>query len=308
VLGLDSLEARRWINDMICSFVTFEEDGSPTPGTNLPMVDGGTEGLAGHVNVIYPGVTPCFECILPLFPPQVNFPMCTLADIPRTPAHCVEWAKQLEWDRVRPFGQEMDLECDDPKHMQWLYETSLKRAVAHGIEGVTLKFTQGVAKRIIPAIAATNAIVAATCANEVLKLATAVSRHMSAESGGHYMMYQGGESVYTNTLSHERNKDCPVCSRRAVPLTVPPSITVAQLIEMMKEDERLRLKNPAISVPADTASGMKTIYNPLIQSILEKTKANLDEPISKWVSQSGVELTVDDPIMATQKQVRIDFE
>ena len=25
--------------------------------------------------------------------------MCTLADIPRTPAHCVEWAKQLEWDR-----------------------------------------------------------------------------------------------------------------------------------------------------------------------------------------------------------------
>jgi len=59
------------INNMICSFVTFEEDGSPTPGTNLPMVDGGTEGLAGHVNVIYPGVTPCFECILPLFPPQV---------------------------------------------------------------------------------------------------------------------------------------------------------------------------------------------------------------------------------------------
>jgi hypothetical protein len=40
---LDSLEARRWINDMICSFVTYEEDGSVTPGTNLPMVDGGTE-------------------------------------------------------------------------------------------------------------------------------------------------------------------------------------------------------------------------------------------------------------------------
>jgi hypothetical protein len=57
---------------------------------------------------------------------------------------------------------------------------------------------------------------------------------MSAESGGHYMMYQGGESVYTNTLSHERNKDCAVCSRRAVALTVPRNITVAQCIEMMK--------------------------------------------------------------------------
>lgn len=52
---------------------------------------------------------------------------------------------------------------------------------------------------------------------------------------------------------------------------------------------------------------MKTIYNPLVQSILEKTKANLDEPITKWISESGVELTVDDPIMATQKQVAIEF-
>ena len=57
---------------------------------------------------------------------------------------------------------------------------------------------------------------------------------MSAESGGHYMMYQGGESVYTNTLSHERNKDCAVCWRRAVALTVPRNITVAQCIEIMK--------------------------------------------------------------------------
>jgi hypothetical protein len=57
---------------------------------------------------------------------------------------------------------------------------------------------------------------------------------MSAESGGHYMMYQGGESVYTNTLSHEKKKDCAVCSRCAVTLTVPRNITVAQCIEMMK--------------------------------------------------------------------------
>jgi len=36
VLGLDSLEARRWINDMICSFVQYEEDGSPTPRHQPP--------------------------------------------------------------------------------------------------------------------------------------------------------------------------------------------------------------------------------------------------------------------------------
>ncbi len=74
VLGLDSLEARRWMNDMVCSLIQYDDDGALVQGSNIPMVDGGTEGLAGHVNVIVPGVTPCFECILPLFPPQVSSP------------------------------------------------------------------------------------------------------------------------------------------------------------------------------------------------------------------------------------------
>jgi len=307
VLGLDSLEARRWMNDMVCSLIQYDEEGNIEPGSNIPMVDGGTEGMAGHINVIYPGVTPCFECILPLFPPQINFPMCTLADIPRTPAHCVEWAKQLEWDRAKPFGEDF-LECDNPKHMQWLYETALKRAEEHGIEGVTLKFTQGVAKRIIPAIAATNAVVAAACANEVLKLATEMCPYMQSDTGGHYMMYQGGDGVFTNTMSHEREKDCPVCAKTAIALHVPKDITIAQLIEIMKNDERLRLKNPAISVAANTASGMKTIVNPHVASIFAQTKANLDATVGTWVTESGVELTVDDPVMATQKQVAIHFQ
>jgi len=308
VLGLDSLEARRWINDMVCSLMEFEDDGSISPGSNIPMVDGGTEGLAGHVNVMYPGVTPCFECILPLFPPQVNFPMCTLADIPRTPAHCVEWAKQIEWDRARPFGAEAELDCDDSKHLQWLYETSLKRANAHGIEGVTLKFTQGVAKRIIPAIASTNAIVAAACATECLKLATGCSPHMQVDSGGHYMMYQGAEGVFTSTMAHERKDDCAVCSRVSVKIEIAREATFAQLIEALKTDERLRLKDPSLSMPsAESKSGMRTIYNPNVKSIREATLANLDVSIGSWIAESGVELTVDDPVMATQKQVAIHF-
>lgn len=126
-------------------FSEYDKDGNLDPSTVKPMVDGGTEGFKGHSRVILPGITPCFHCTLWLFPPQVTFPLCTLAETPRSPAHCIEYVHLIQWGQVstiqfnqnffffksksnflanfylqeRP-GEKFD--SDNPDHMKWIYE------------------------------------------------------------------------------------------------------------------------------------------------------------------------------------------
>lgn len=158
VCGLDSVTARRWINSKVCDLLQYDEEGQVVAGSVIPVIDGGTEGLKGHVKMIVPTMSSCFECVLPLFPPPQGFPMCTIQEKPRLPEHCVAWAKLVAWDRDRPFGEEA-LDADNPLHMHWLFSSASDRAASFSIQGVTLKLTQGVVKNIIPAVASTNAIV-----------------------------------------------------------------------------------------------------------------------------------------------------
>jgi ubiquitin-activating enzyme E1 C len=116
IAGLDAIAPRRWINSTLCGLVQFDEDGDPVSGI-IPLIDGGTEGFKGQARVIFPMVQACFECTLDAFPPQVNFPLCTIAETPRLPEHCIEWASVLQWPEKRPDEK---LDGDDPEHIQWV--------------------------------------------------------------------------------------------------------------------------------------------------------------------------------------------
>lgn len=189
ICGLDSVEARRWINATLVNLVDPEN-----PESLKPLIDGGTEGRSefvavhhtdtytilgfkGQARVILPTVTSCYECSLDMLNKPTAFPICTIANTPRLPEHCIEWASVLEWPKVhggksvfqlrsvmltKPFCQDKKLDTDDPEHIGWLYKTALARAQEFKIEGVTWSLTQGVVKNIIPAIASTNAIIAGT--------------------------------------------------------------------------------------------------------------------------------------------------
>lgn len=112
ICGLDSIEARRWISATLVNMVDDEN-----PESLKPLIDGGTEGMfpyhsnraylisyfsgfRGQARVILPTVTSCYECSLDLLNKPTAFPICTIANTPRLPEHCIEWASVLEWPRV----------------------------------------------------------------------------------------------------------------------------------------------------------------------------------------------------------------
>ncbi|MCO5570187.1 hypothetical protein L7F22_023905 [Adiantum nelumboides] len=236
ICGLDSVEARRWINATLVNLV--DEDN---PESLKPLIDGGTEGFKGQARVILPTITSCYECSLDMLSKQTVFPICTIANTPRLAEHCIEWASVLEWPRV--FGSDKKMDTDDPDTIQWLLNTAQQRALEFNIQGVTWSLTQGVVKNIIPAIASTNAIIAAACTQEAFKFATTSAPYLN-----NYMMYTGNDGIYTYTFEHERRPDCPVCGGESREWSGRPDMLLEEIMDWLRETQDLCVW-PIVTVP-----------------------------------------------------------
>ncbi|KAI1873107.1 uncharacterized protein JN550_003360 [Neoarthrinium moseri] len=280
ICGLDSIEARRWINATLVTMVDDED-----PDSLKPLIDGGTEGFKGQTRVVFPTITPCIECQLDLYAPRAAVPLCTLATIPRQPEHCIEWAHIIAWDQEKPFPS---LDKDDPEHITWLYEKALNRAQEFNIPGVTYSLTQGTVKNIIPAIASTNAIIAGSCCLEALKIATQAAPSLGFNDN--FMSYDGTEGVYTNTFKYEKKDDCAVCGSLAKPLKVDPNWTLRELLESFATNAAAQLKKPSIRTEE------KTLYMQFPPSLEETTRPNLDKKLRDGLGLvEKQEIAVTDP-------------
>ncbi|GMH62707.1 hypothetical protein TrRE_jg921 [Triparma retinervis] len=280
ISGLDNVEARRWLNGTVVGFVEVDEDGDPDPETIIPIIDGGTEGFRGQARVILPRITSCFECSLDAFPPQRTFPMCTIAETPRLPEHCISYAFMLQWPKEFP---DKKLDKDNPTDMQWVYERAKERAEKYNIKGVTYMLTMGVVKNIIPAVASTNAVVAAACVNECVKLLSFASQTLNT-----YMMYMGAEGVYSHTFVYERKEECPVCQSKSRKVKMEKTATLNELIQSLVDGD-LRLKKPSLV-------GTNTLYMQKPPALEAMTRPNRDKKLEELMA-SGEEITVTDEVL-----------
>src|SRR5262249_35397505 len=110
------------------------------------------------------------------------------------------------------------------------------------IQGVTLQLTSGVTKNIVPAIASTNAIVAAASVNEVWKYCSFGSRVVQD-----YCLFNGSQGMSSLTMNYEKVEDCPVCSREQVVKVVetkktdPVSMLVHTVIQRFGTSDKISL-------------------------------------------------------------------
>ena len=207
IAGLDNIEARRWLNLLVHSLIERDENNQILEESVKYLVDGGTEGLRGQARVIIPYKTACFECTLDTLPKQTKYNLCTISETPRLPEHCISYAYLIEWEKH--FGKDKKIDTDSFEDMNWIFETASKRADNFGIAGVNYMLTMGVVKNIIPAVASTNALIAASCCNEAFKIVTGCSKIMND-----YFMFMGQTGINTNTFSIEKKNDCLVCSQK----------------------------------------------------------------------------------------------
>lgn len=303
VCGLDSIVARRWINGMMLSLLSFDDaDQQLDESTVVPLIDGGTEGFKGSARVILPGLSACVECTLDLYPPQVTYPLCTIATTPRLPEHCVEYVKVLQWDKESPFGAGVPLDGDDPQHVLWVFERAQERAGQFSIGGLSYRLVQGVLKNIIPAVASTNAVIAAACVTEVFKLASSCFQTINNN-----MVFNDGDAIYTYIFETERKADCLACSNvpRSVQVDDPNSWTLENLIAHLCESREFQMKGPGLTTQVNGKS--KTLYMSTVKSIEAQTRSNLTMSLGELGLKDGQEIMVADQTSPNTMVIKLRY-
>uniref|UniRef100_A0A674BSU5 NEDD8-activating enzyme E1 catalytic subunit n=1 Tax=Salmo trutta TaxID=8032 RepID=A0A674BSU5_SALTR len=289
VCGLDSIIARRWMNGMLISLLSYE-DGVLDPSSIIPLIDGGTEGFKGNARVILPDMTACIDCTLELYPPQIHFPMCTIASMPRLPEHCVEYVRMLQWPKDEPFGDGFGLDGDNPEHIQWVFQRAQVRAADYSITGVTYRLTQGEENHTNPKVKCNVFHIlccfVAACSTEVFKMASSTYIPLN-----NYLVFNIVDGLYTYTFEAELLVPSS-CSQVPQDLQFPPSAKLQEVLEYLTENASLQMKSPAITATLEGKN--KTLYLQTIASIEERTRPNLCKTLKELVLSDGQELAVAD--------------
>ncbi|KAL8947860.1 MAG: hypothetical protein Q9222_005898 [Ikaeria aurantiellina] len=119
--ALDNLEARRHVNKMCLA-------------ANVPLIESGTTGFNGQVQVIMKGKSECYDCNTKETPK--SFPVCTIRSTPSQPIHCIVWAKSYLFTEVFGTSEDEILGFDHSQDSENAAEIENLRKEAHALKEI----------------------------------------------------------------------------------------------------------------------------------------------------------------------------
>ncbi|CAG8119959.1 unnamed protein product [Penicillium nalgiovense] len=99
--ALDNIAARRHVNKMCLT-------------ANVPLIESGTTGFNGQVQVIQKSKTECYDCNVKETPK--SYPVCTIRSNPKEPIHCIVWAKSYLLPELFGNSDDEAPEVDSTEH------------------------------------------------------------------------------------------------------------------------------------------------------------------------------------------------
>ena len=119
--ALDNLEARRHVNKMCLA-------------ADVPLIESGTTGFNGQVQVIRQGRTACYDCS-PKTTPK-SYPVCTIRSTPSQSIHCIVWAKSYLLQELFGESEESTPELDGSEDSENAEEIAKLRLEADALKKI----------------------------------------------------------------------------------------------------------------------------------------------------------------------------
>ncbi|KAI9056052.1 hypothetical protein LZ554_000983 [Drepanopeziza brunnea f. sp. 'monogermtubi'] len=119
--ALDNLDARRHVNKMCLA-------------ADIPLIESGTTGFNGQIQVIKKGVTACYDCT-PKETPK-SFPVCTIRSTPSQPIHCIVWGKSYLLSEIFGASEDESPEMDHSEDSENAKEIEKLRQEAQALKKI----------------------------------------------------------------------------------------------------------------------------------------------------------------------------
>lgn len=251
-----------------------------------PMIEGGTVGFEGHVQVVVPAgarfleETACYRCVVPVPPPdQKLIAACTPKGIPQVREHCVlraEWIFRKKEEREPDLKNKRDVVLLTGASNQELVMLKERDPSAdHGGPFVPQDM-ENILENKIPAIQTVSSVIASIESVEAMKMAAI--QHATGKPGDvtimdpTYMNYNGMWGIVDH-LPVLKREECPVCGIQKgieyvqIPVTAESAVgdvfASLETVGTITAEQKFMITNPQ-------TKGI--IYHPSIPSFGDKAR------------------------------------